>query len=47
MHTLNGAGLAGGRTISAILENYQDIDGKITIPEVLRPYMNDEKYLNA
>ncbi|MEL7625061.1 MAG: serine--tRNA ligase [Clostridiales bacterium] len=39
VHTLNGSGLAIGRTTSAILENYQNADGSITIPEVLRPYM--------
>ena len=39
VHTLNGSGLAVGRTIVAILENYQNADGSITIPEVLRPYM--------
>ena len=40
--TLNGSGLAVGRTLIAILENYQDMDGSITIPEVLKPYMNNE-----
>ena len=39
--TLNGSGLAVGRTLIAILENYQQIDGSITIPKVLRPYMNN------
>ncbi|ARD22497.1 MULTISPECIES: serine--tRNA ligase [Shewanella] len=39
LHTLNGSGLAVGRTVVAILENYQNADGSITIPEVLRPYM--------
>ena len=39
--TLNGSGLAIGRTLVAILENYQQIDGSIIIPEVLRPYMNN------
>ncbi|WP_027339721.1 serine--tRNA ligase [Halonatronum saccharophilum] len=39
VHTLNGSGLAIGRTVAAILENYQNEDGSITIPEVLRPYM--------
>lgn len=39
IHTLNGSGLAIGRTLVAILENYQDKDGKIHIPEVLKPYM--------
>ena len=39
--TLNGSGLAVGRTLIAILENYQQKDGSITVPKVLRPYMND------
>ena len=39
LHTLNGSGLAVGRTVAAILENYQNEDGSVTIPEVLRPYM--------
>lgn len=39
VHTLNGSGLAIGRTVAAILENYQQEDGTIIIPEVLRPYM--------
>ena len=39
-HTLNGSGLAIGRTIVAILENYQQADGTVTIPDALRPYMN-------
>ena len=41
--TLNGSGLAVGRTLIAIMENYQQQDGSIIIPEVLRPYMNGEK----
>tara|TARA_A100001015_G_scaffold62342_1_gene68706 strand:- start:5254 stop:6534 length:1281 start_codon:yes stop_codon:yes gene_type:complete len=40
VHTVNGSGLAIGRTLVAILENYQSKDGTITIPEVLRPFMN-------
>ena len=40
VHTLNGSGLAIGRTLAAIMENYQNEDGSITVPEVLRPYMN-------
>jgi len=40
IHTLNGSGLAVGRTWLAVLENYQQADGSIVIPEVLRPYMN-------
>ena len=39
VHTLNGSGLAVGRTLVAILENYQGADGSVTVPEVLRPYM--------
>tara|TARA_Y100000588_G_scaffold495_1_gene631 strand:+ start:483 stop:1754 length:1272 start_codon:yes stop_codon:yes gene_type:complete len=39
VHTLNGSGLAVGRTMIAVLENYQNEDGSITVPEVLRPYM--------
>ncbi len=39
VHTLNGSGLAIGRTVAAILENYQQADGSVIIPEVLRPYM--------
>jgi seryl-tRNA synthetase len=39
IHTLNGSGLAVGRTLVAILENYQNPDGSVTIPDVLRPYM--------
>ncbi len=41
VHTLNGSGLAIGRTVAAILENYQQADGSIIIPKVLRPYMNN------
>ncbi|KRL05605.1 serine--tRNA ligase [Liquorilactobacillus oeni] len=40
VHTLNGSGLAVGRTVAAILENYQNEDGTVTVPEVLRPYMS-------
>ena len=39
--TLNGSGLAIGRTLIAILENYQQKDGSVIVPEVLRPYMNN------
>jgi len=39
VHTLNGSGLAIGRTVAAILENYQNEDGSVTVPEALRPYM--------
>ena len=44
--TLNGSGLAIGRTLVAILENYQQIDGSIIVPEVLKPYMNNIKKIN-
>ena len=40
VHTLNGSGLAVGRTLVAVLENYQNADGSVTVPEALRPYMN-------
>ena len=39
VHTLNGSGLAVGRTLVAVLENYQQADGSVTVPEVLLPYM--------
>lgn len=39
VHTLNGSGVAVGRTVAAILENYQNDDGSVTVPEILRPYM--------
>jgi len=45
LHTLNGSGLAVGRTFAAILENYQQKDGTVIIPEVLRPYMGGKKIL--
>jgi seryl-tRNA synthetase len=45
LHTLNGSGLAIGRTLLAVLENYQQEDGSVTIPEVLRPYMNGQDAL--
>ena len=45
IHTLNGSGLAVGRTLAAIIENYQDSSGNIEIPEILRPYMNNLKYI--
>lgn len=41
VHTLNGSGLAVGRTFAAILENYQEADGSVIIPEALRPYLNN------
>ena len=45
VHTLNGSGLAVGRTLVAILENYQQADGTVVIPEVLRPYMGNMKVI--
>lgn len=45
VHTLNGSGLAIGRTVAAILENYQQKDGRVLIPEVLRPYMGGKEYI--
>lgn len=42
VHTLNGSGLAVGRTVAAILENYQNADGSVTVPEVLRQYMGTD-----
>ena len=41
VHTLNGSGLAVGRTLVAVLENYQNADGSVTVPQVLRPYMGN------
>jgi seryl-tRNA synthetase len=43
VHTLNGSGLAVGRTWLAILENYQQADGSVLIPEALRPYMGTDR----
>lgn len=45
VHTLNGSGLAVGRTLVAVLENCQNADGSITVPDVLRPYMGDVEVL--
>ncbi len=47
VHTLNGSGLAVGRTLVAVLENYQNADGSVTVPEVLRPYMGGVDRLAA
>jgi seryl-tRNA synthetase len=46
VHTLNGSGLAIGRTVSAILENYQQEDGSVVVPKVLRPYMGGKEVIN-
>jgi len=45
VHTLNGSGLAIGRTVAALLENYQQADGSVVIPEVLRPYMGGKEII--
>jgi seryl-tRNA synthetase len=47
VHTLNGSGLAVGRTLVAVLENYQEADGSVVVPEVLRPYMGGLERLGA
>lgn len=47
VHTLNGSGLAVGRTLVAVLENYQNADGSVTIPDALRPYMGGIERLEA
>ena len=47
VHTLNGSGLAVGRTLVAVLENYQNADGSITVPAVLRPYMGEVDVIKA
>jgi len=47
VHTLNGSALAVGRTVAAILENYQQADGSVVIPEVLRPYMGGLEVIQA
>ena len=45
--TLNGSGLAVGRTLIAVLENYQQKDGSIIVPKALRPYMNNLELISA
>ena len=45
VHTLNGSGLAVGRTVAAILENFQEADGSVRIPKVLQPYMGGAEVL--
>ncbi|WEQ53484.1 serine--tRNA ligase [Komagataeibacter oboediens] len=47
VHTLNGSGLAVGRTLIAVMENYQNADGSITVPDVLRPYMGGVEVIRA
>lgn len=45
LHTLNGSGVASGRALVAVVENYQEADGRIRVPEVLKPYMSGAEYL--
>ncbi|HLP57768.1 MAG TPA: aminoacyl--tRNA ligase-related protein, partial [Candidatus Deferrimicrobium sp.] len=45
LHTINGSGLAAGRTVAAIMENFQEKDGKISIPQVLKKYFPNRNYL--
>lgn len=45
VHTLNGSGLAVGRTLVAVLENYQQADGRIAVPEALQPYMKGLEFI--
>ncbi len=47
LHTLNGSGLAAGRTMVAVLENYQRADGSVVVPEVLRPYMHGMQVITS
>ena len=47
VHTLNGSGLAVGRTLVAVLENYQDEGGRVAVPDVLQPYMGGLTHLEA
>ena len=46
VHTLNGSGLAVGRTLLAVIENYQCADGRIEVPTVLRPYMGGQAFID-
>ena len=47
IHTLNGSGLAIGRTLASIIENFQNENGDVVIPEILRPYMNNMKFIKS
>jgi seryl-tRNA synthetase len=47
LHTLNGSGLAVGRTLVAVLENYQQADGSVRVPEILRPYLGGAEYITT
>jgi len=46
IHTLNGSGLAIGRTLVAVLENYQDSEGRVIVPGILKPYMDGLEIIN-
>ena len=45
LHTLNGSGVAAGRALVAVMENYQQADGSITVPDALRPFMGETEVL--
>ena len=47
IHTLNGSGVAAGRALIAVMENYQQADGSIGVPDVLRPYMGGQTTIGA
>ena len=47
VHTLNGSGVAVGRALIAVLENYQNADGSVTVPQALRPYMGGLETIRA
>ena len=47
LHTLNGSGIAAGRALIAVMENYQQADGSITVPDVLSPYMGGVEKIQA
>ena len=47
VHTLNGSALAVGRTLVAILENYQNVDGSVSVPSALKPYMGGAEKISA
>ena len=47
IHTLNGSGVAAGRALIAVMENYQQEDGSIRVPDVLRPYMGGLEVIDA
>jgi seryl-tRNA synthetase len=47
LHTLNGSGIAAGRALIAVMENYQQADGSIAVPDVLKPYMGGVEVIQA